>query len=95
MLRQNLVRLAKVDKEVGYCQGMGFILGMLLTYMPEEDAFYSFLAAMEDPKYNLREMYLMSMWGVKKKLYIFEGLGPKYLKKLWQHLVDEGIHPSM
>ena len=27
------------DREVGYCQGSGFIVGLLLMIMPEEEAF--------------------------------------------------------
>jgi hypothetical protein len=89
------VRLAKCDTEVGYCQGMGFILGMLLTYMPEEEAFYTFLVALQDPKYNLRELYMVDMIGAKRKLFIFDRIGAIHLKKLWKHLTKEGIHPSM
>jgi hypothetical protein len=40
-LRNVLTYYAVFDKEVGYCQGMGFIAAMFLTYMPEEDAFYT------------------------------------------------------
>jgi Rab-GTPase-TBC domain len=46
-LRNVLQMYAKTDNEVGYCQGMAFIAGLLLTYMPEEDAFYCFLAALK------------------------------------------------
>lgn len=46
-LRQLLQWYAITDKEIGYCQGMGFIAGMLLTYMPVEEAFYCFYAAMK------------------------------------------------
>ena len=28
------------DKQLGYCQGMGFVAGLLLLYMCEEDAFW-------------------------------------------------------
>jgi hypothetical protein len=47
-----------IDREVGYCQGMGFIAGLLLNYMVEEEAFLTFLVtfrvcqatvAMHDP----------------------------------------------
>ena len=46
-LRRLLQLYAKTDKDVGYCQGMAFIAGLLLTYMPEENAFYCFLAALK------------------------------------------------
>ncbi|RYY85076.1 TBC domain-containing protein [archaeon] len=31
---------------MGYCQGMGFLAGLFLTYMIEEDAFYTFYAVL-------------------------------------------------
>eukprot|EP00808_Paulinella_micropora_P004590 g30733.t1 len=40
------------DPEVGYCQGMGFIAGMLLMYMGEEDAFWLLHRLVRDPKYS-------------------------------------------
>ena len=46
-LRLLLQIYAKTDGEVGYCQGMAFIAGLLLTYMAEEDAFYCFSAALK------------------------------------------------
>lgn len=46
-LRNVLQMYARTDNEVGYCQGMAFIAGLLLTYMPEEDAFYCFMAALK------------------------------------------------
>ena len=46
-LRHLLQLYAKIDAQVGYCQGMAFIAGLLLTYMPEEDAFYCFVSALK------------------------------------------------
>ena len=34
-----LVAYAQADPAVGYCQGMGFIAAVLLSYLTEEDAF--------------------------------------------------------
>lgn len=45
-LRRVLHWYATADPDIGYCQGMGFIVGMLLTYLHEEDAFRCFHAAM-------------------------------------------------
>src|SRR5690606_6609905 len=39
-LRNVLHAYSVLDPELGYCQGMGFIAGLLLTYLPEDDAFY-------------------------------------------------------
>lgn len=47
------------DKEVGYCQGSAFLVGVLLLQMPEEDAFAVLVRLMED--YRLREIYKPTM----------------------------------
>jgi hypothetical protein len=39
-LRRILRSYSLYDKEVGYCQGMNFVAGMLLTFMSEEEAFW-------------------------------------------------------
>lgn len=45
-LRRILIWYAALDPDVGYCQGMGFIAALLLSYMVEEDAFYCFYAVL-------------------------------------------------
>lgn len=45
-LRQLLECYAVVDPETAYCQGMSFIAAMLLTYMPEDQAFVAFCCLM-------------------------------------------------
>ncbi|PIO75480.1 TBC domain protein [Teladorsagia circumcincta] len=47
------------DKEVGYCQGSAFIVGLLLMQMPEEEAFAVIVRLMEN--YRLRELYKPAM----------------------------------
>lgn len=37
-----LIAYAQLDAKVGYCQGMGFIAALFLSFMPEEQAFYMF-----------------------------------------------------
>lgn len=45
-LRRVLRAYANVDPEVGYCQGMSFIAGLFLMYMPEDCAFCGLLTAL-------------------------------------------------
>jgi TBC1 domain family member 10 len=102
-LRRLLRCYALHDPEVGYCQGMGFIAGMMLSYMDERNALSTFIAALSGPssrnphllQFQLREMYLPSMAGAQRCLYVYEALGRKYLGKLWAHLEAEGMHPTM
>jgi hypothetical protein len=45
-LHQLLRAYSVYDTEVGYCQGMGYVSGMFLSYMPEEEAFWLLVACM-------------------------------------------------
>jgi TBC1 domain family member 10 len=69
-LRNVLQMYAKTDNEVGYCQGMAFIAGLLLTYMPEEDAFYCFLAALK-VSINLFVSFFSSLYLSSHLLFLF------------------------
>lgn len=52
-LRNVLRAFACHDPGVGYCQGMAFVAGLLLTYMGEEEAFFMLLALTRGPLYGL------------------------------------------
>eukprot|EP00596_Hydrurales_sp_CCMP1899_P004088 CAMPEP_0119051398 /NCGR_PEP_ID=MMETSP1177-20130426/73027_1 /TAXON_ID=2985 /ORGANISM="Ochromonas sp, Strain CCMP1899" /LENGTH=463 /DNA_ID=CAMNT_0007030585 /DNA_START=128 /DNA_END=1519 /DNA_ORIENTATION=+ len=94
-LRRLLQLYAATDTEVGYCQGMAFIAGLMLIYMSEEEAFYCFQSSLKLSKFNLRLMFLPNMVEAQKTLFVFGELGKKYLGKLWVHLEEEGIHHTM
>jgi hypothetical protein len=55
-LRKLLRWYAILDPEVGYCQGMGFLAGLFLTYMIEEHAFYTFYSVL-----TVRNTYDLSL----------------------------------
>ncbi|CAO2210894.1 unnamed protein product [Urochloa humidicola] len=77
------------DRDVGYVQGMGFLAGLLLLYMSEEDAFWLLVAllkgAVHAPMEGLYQQYLSQ----------FEKLVMEHMPKLGQHFVEEMINPSM
>ena len=50
---------ASFDELVQYCQGMPFIVGMLLMHMPEEEAFQLLVVLMQD--YDLRDLFKPTM----------------------------------
>jgi hypothetical protein len=46
-----------VRPEIGYCQGMNFVVGALLTILKdEEQAFWSFIVLLDE--YELSSLYL-------------------------------------
>lgn len=50
-----------VFREVGYCQGSAFIVGLLLMQMPEEEAFAVLVQLMQ--RFQLRELFKPTMQG--------------------------------
>jgi len=84
------------DLEVGYCQGMAFVAGLLLFYVPEETAFDIFCRLMDDsPGVGLRTLYLPGLVGLKIKLQVFDLLLQTYLPGLKDHLEKKGVLPVL
>ncbi|KAI9246362.1 rab-GTPase-TBC domain-containing protein [Sporodiniella umbellata] len=81
------------DKEVGYCQGLAFIVGPMLLNMPDEDAFCLFVKLMN--KYGLRGHFTPEMDGLHLRLYQFDALISEYLPHIARHLNDEGVSSTM
>ena len=94
-LRTILTRYAALDVEVGYCQGMGFVAAMMLTYMTEEDAFYCLVAVLNRPEAPYRLMYCPGLKEMSRFLSVFGDLGCFYLPKLWDHLKKQNVHQNM
>ncbi|CAL1270575.1 unnamed protein product [Larinioides sclopetarius] len=81
------------DREVGYCQGSAFIVGLLLLQMPEEDAFSVMVRLMED--YRLREMYKPSMAELGLCMYQLECIVQEQIPELHMHFQTQSFHTSM
>lgn len=74
------------DREVGYCQGSGFIVGLLLMQMPEEEAFAVFVKIMQD--YKMRDMFKPTMAELGLCMYQLENLVQVwyiFLNKLYKY----------
>ncbi|KAM9797003.1 ecotropic viral integration site 5 protein homolog isoform 5-T5 [Syngnathus typhle] len=82
-----------VDREVGYCQGSAFIVGLLLMQMPEEEAFCVFVKLMLD--YRLRELFKPSMAELGLCMYQFESMIQEDLPELHIHFQAQSFHTSM
>eukprot|EP01025_Chloroclados_australasicus_P028418 TRINITY_DN28172_c0_g1_i4.p1 TRINITY_DN28172_c0_g1~~TRINITY_DN28172_c0_g1_i4.p1 ORF type:complete len:490 (-),score=97.58 TRINITY_DN28172_c0_g1_i4:434-1903(-) len=84
---------AQQDPEVGYCQGMAFIVGILLMYLDEEPAFRLFCRLMgfnETGELCLRKYYLPDLSGFKNELVKFEFLFQRHLPQLFEHMQEHG-----
>lgn len=94
-LRRVLRAYSQYDNEVGYCQGMNFIVAMFLTFLSEEESFWLLVVVMNEDRYMLRALYGEDMSGTHEILYIADKLMKQFVPKLWKHLEVEGIHNSM
>ncbi|KAG8441250.1 hypothetical protein GDO86_006838 [Hymenochirus boettgeri] len=82
-----------IDREVGYCQGSAFIVGLLLMQMPEEEAFCVFVRLMQE--YRLRELFKPSMAELGLCIYQLEYMLQDQLPELNQHFRSHCFHTSM
>ncbi|XP_052789504.1 ecotropic viral integration site 5 ortholog-like isoform X2 [Mya arenaria] len=81
------------DREVGYCQGSGFIVGLLLMQIPEEEAFAVLVKLMQE--FRLRELFTPSMAELGVCMYKLECLIQELLPDLYTHFQTQSVHTSM
>lgn len=97
--RQSLYNVLKAyanfDKQVGYCQGMGFIVGLFLMYVSEEEAFWMLERVMRGEKYNMYALYAIGFPLLHQWFYQLEQLVAKMQPRLFDHLQMHGITPTL
>jgi len=81
------------DREVGYCQGSAFIVGLLLMQMPEEESFAVIIKIMQD--YRMREMFKPSMAELGLCMYQLDTLVQEHLPDLYVHFQSQSIHTNL
>ena len=87
--------LSIVENELGYVQGMGYMVAILLTYMDKEDAFSLMLKIINCKEYGMKSFYQASMPGLKQAFYVFLSLQKKLMPKLFNHMEKEMFTPPM
>eukprot|EP00158_Paraphelidium_tribonemae_P004218 Partr_v1_DN26644_c1_g1_i2_m69260 putative TBC1 domain family member len=75
---------------VGYCQGMGRLVGLMLMQLPAEETFWLLVATLE--KY-LKDYYTPSMDRFRIHSLIFEKLLRLYAPTLHKHLTKNDVTP--
>ncbi|WRT63762.1 uncharacterized protein IL334_000687 [Kwoniella shivajii] len=81
------------DPEVGYTQGLAFIVAALLLNMPDEEAFCVLVRLMDS--YNLRSHYTAEMHGLQLRLFQFDRLVEEILPLVHTHFVRQGVKSSI
>nr|CAG8437982.1 12142_t:CDS:10 [Entrophospora candida] len=81
---------AHYSPEIGYCQGMGRLVGMMLMQMPAEDAFWLLVATIDG---YMNDYYTPTLAQIRIDAFIFEKLLAEHDPKLSKHLADNDIIP--
>uniref|UniRef100_A0A8C0X403 TBC1 domain family member 4 n=1 Tax=Castor canadensis TaxID=51338 RepID=A0A8C0X403_CASCN len=82
-----------LDKEVGYCQGISFVAGVLLLHMSEDQAFEMLKFLMYD--LGFRKQYRPDMMSLQIQMYQLSRLLHDYHRDLYNHLEENEISPSL
>uniref|UniRef100_A0A7N6C0C3 TBC1 domain family member 4 n=1 Tax=Anabas testudineus TaxID=64144 RepID=A0A7N6C0C3_ANATE len=82
-----------LDTEVGYCQGISFVAGVLLLHMSEEQAFDTLKFLMYD--LGIRRQYRPDMVSLQIQMYQLSRLLHDYHHELYNHFEEHEISPSL
>lgn len=95
-LEDILISYSLHDPDLGYCQGMGFIAGMLLMYLPQSCSYSVFHKLMStDGIWRVRGMYQEGLTQVMIYFRMLDTLLLRFDRELAEHLNEIGAHPSM
>ncbi|EGD77093.1 hypothetical protein PTSG_07431 [Salpingoeca rosetta] len=92
-LRNCMKAYSILDEDVGYCQGMSFVQGLLLLHLPEEDAFAAFVSLLYDV--GLRNLYMPDMYALQRSLYCFSRLLHDRVPGVFHHLDQFSVEPFL
>uniref|UniRef100_A0AAG5CQZ5 Rab-GAP TBC domain-containing protein n=1 Tax=Anopheles atroparvus TaxID=41427 RepID=A0AAG5CQZ5_ANOAO len=80
-----LVAYSMYNSEVGYCQGMSGLAGVLLMYMDEEEAFWALSILLADPKYAMHGLFIEGFPKLNRFLAHHDKIITKFIPKLKKH----------
>ncbi|KAF9551672.1 hypothetical protein EC957_006565 [Mortierella hygrophila] len=90
-LHSILKAYAHYKPSVGYCQGMGRLVGMMLMQMPVEEAFWLLVATLEDGYLN--DYFTPTLRQLRVDALVFERLLKAQDPRLAQHLETNDVSP--
>ncbi|XP_014210868.1 TBC1 domain family member 4 isoform X2 [Copidosoma floridanum] len=82
-----------LDHEVGYCQGLSFVAGVLLLHMSEDQAFFLLRHLMF--RRGLRKLYLPDMAALQLHLYQLSRLLHDRLPAIYNHFDKHEVSPTL
>ena len=91
MLDNILTLVAFIRPEIGYCQGMNFIVGALINFIDDEETcFWIFFHFLEN--IGLKDLYLQNMPEYLIKLYQLNYFIKEFFPKMHHHLKTNAIN---
>ncbi|TPX58523.1 hypothetical protein PhCBS80983_g03063 [Powellomyces hirtus] len=91
-LRNVLRAYALYNPEIGYCQGMGMLAGVMLMHMPPEDSFWLLVSTLQNV---LKDFYTPVLLQLRRDAAVFEALLFKTSKRLARHMDTQEVGPLM
>lgn len=82
---------SNADPELGYYQGMAFSAALLMSYMDETNAFWSFVGLMKGKNHKLRDFYDNSFTKLKEVNKVWDYLLLKKFKDVHDNLKKNNI----
>lgn len=86
-----LTAYSMYNMELGYCQGMAGVAGILLMYMDEEQAFWALSTFMSDPKYAMHGLFIEGFPKLTRFLAHHDRILAKFLPKLHKHFAKHNL----
>ncbi|XP_028405659.1 TBC1 domain family member 1-like [Dendronephthya gigantea] len=84
---------SNLDPELGYCQGLSFVAGILLMHLSEEEAFE--VLHHLNYYYRLRNQYMPDMGGLRVQFYQYSRLLHDACPRLYDHFENYEVTPAL